>query len=442
MSFPAPLPVSPVGNNTNQDPGLRAYQRVTAQVLSVTGTTVILEVDGHAIVAQLTSADQASALAAQRTAQFLVTQQTEQVITLKFIRNDQAEPAPGPVSGGVDLAARLLEQNNLPATVSTLMAARSMLKQHLPVTAETLDELLGALSAGGTWDETKADLAAVMKSAGLPVTAQSLALASRPPVQTAEALSRLLASLKQARSQGLTEEALQLLQSSLRGLDALVIQGDGESSGLAGQLQAAVKLLGRSLESLLLDQIQNPASAIHGNDLLSLAALQHTLERCGAHEAARAIAEFLDDMRLNQFMNAKPESPPRLGEWSELGFALQKTHDVFTTARLRIAREADERGSRINPACTRLILQVELRPGEAVEVDLSLAGRQVRTSVTAPDPDWCKQAENELSTLAEALSELGYVLKDAHVDVGAPQPFSRIQAAPGGVPLMTVNIEV
>ena len=73
MSFPGPIPISPINNTTDQDFGLRVYQRVTAQVLSVTGTTVVLEVDGHPVVAQLTSADQAATLSSQPTAQFIVT---------------------------------------------------------------------------------------------------------------------------------------------------------------------------------------------------------------------------------------------------------------------------------------------------------------------------------------------------------------------------------
>ena len=60
----------------------------------------------------------------------------------------------------------------------------------------------------------------------------------------------------------------------------------------------------------------------------------------------------------------------------------------------------------------------------------------------APDPAWCDQAQSELPSLAEALNELGYSLKDFQVGVGDPQPFNRIQIASGNATLMTVNIEV
>ena len=444
MSFPGPIPISPINNTTDQDFGLRVYQRVTAQVLSVTGTTVVLEVDGHPVVAQLTSADQAATLSSQPTAQFIVTQLTDQSVTLKFIKNDKS------VSSGVvntsDLAQRILENNNIPITANNLIMTRSMLKQHLPVTPAKLKELLGALPDDGEWSEVDADLAAAMKSAGLPVTPQSLALASRQPVQTADALSNLIAMLTQTSIQNLPEELLNQLKSNLQALNSLIIKGDGESSQLADQLKALVEAFGRSLENVLLEQIQNPAKSISEKSLLSLVKLQQMLEQFGKQETAQTIKEFLTNIHREQFMNVKPDPAPGHGEWSEIGFMVQsagqKANEKFSSARLRIAHESKEDSSKINPAYTRLILQVDLEPGETVEVDLSLVGKQIRTSVMAPDPAWCDQAQSELPSLAEALNELGYSLKDFQVGVGDPQPFNRIQIASGNATLMTVNIEV
>ena len=166
MSFPGPAPVSPITPAIGQEIGLRAFQRITAQVLSVTGTTAVLSIEGYPVVAQLTSADQAAALLSQRTAQFIVTELSSQAVTLKFVRNEQNLPAiNGTVFNGPELAARILEQINLPLTGSNLMMARSVLKQHLPVTPQLMNELLGALS-GGPWGEADAELAAAMPRSG------------------------------------------------------------------------------------------------------------------------------------------------------------------------------------------------------------------------------------------------------------------------------------
>ncbi len=445
MSFPGPLLISPITNTNDQFSGLRVYQRVTAQVISVTGTTAILEVDGHPVVAQLTSGDQASTLSSQRAAQFIVTQLNDQSITLKLIKNEQPQAAGVSVNNQV-LAERILENNNIPVTVNNLMMTRSMLKQHLTVTPKLLKELQGALSDYGEWGEMEADLAAAMKSAGLPVTAQSLALASRQPAQTAGALSQLMAMLTQAASQDLPDELLQQLKSNLQFLNSVILKGDGESSQLADQLKALVDAFGRSLENVLLEQIQNPAKPIAEKSLLSLVKLQQILEQFGKQETAQTIKEFLIDIHREQFMNVKPDQSPGSGDWSEIGFmiqsARQKAEEKFSSARLRIARESKADSSKINPAYTRLILQVDLEADETVEVDLSLVEKQIRTSVTASNPAWREQAEIEMPSLVEALNELGYTLKDFQIKAGDPQPFNRIQNSSGNTTLMAVNIEV
>ncbi len=447
MSFPGPLPIVPINTVADQEVGLRTFQRVTAQVLSVTGTTAILSIEGHPVVAQLTSSDQAAALLSQRTAQFIVTQLTDQMVTLKFVKNDQGQASSaGTVPNGPELAARLLEQNNMPVTVNNLMMARSILKQHLPVTSKLLNELSGTLSEYGAWGEVDAELAAAMKAAGLPVTAQSLKLLSRQPAQTGEAVSGLLTMLSRLVEQDLPPELMKQLKLNLQNLNALVIKGDGETPQLADQLKASIELLGRSLESFLLEQSQNPQALFPEKSLITLFRLQQMLEQFGQKETAKAVREFLADIRQNQFMNVRPDPVPGSGVWTEVGFMLQsaqqKADEKFSSARLRIAHEAKSDSDKINPAYTRLIIQVDLSPEQTVEVDLSLVGKQIRTSVMAPDPLWCDNAQGELPSLVEALQSLGYDLKDVQIGVGDPQPFGGIAPTLQSDTLMTVNIEV
>lgn len=447
MSFPGPLPVSPINTVADQEVGLRSFQRVTAQVLSVTGTTAILSIEGHPVVAQLTSADQAAALLSQRTAQFIVTQLTDQVVTLKFVKNDQTQSAStGNVPNGPELALRLLEQNNMPVTVNNLMMARSVLKQHLPVTAKLLNELSGALSEYGSWGEADAEMAAAMKAAGLPVTAESLKLASHQASKTGESISGLITMLSRLMQQDLPPELLKQLKLNLQTLNAVIINGDGEPSQLTEQLKASVDLLGRSLESFLLEQSQNPKGLFPEKSLITLVRLQKMLEQFGQKEGAEAVKEFLVNIRQNQFMNVKPDPIPGSGVWTEIGFmiqsARQKTEEKSSSAHVRIAHESKADSDKINPAYTRLIIQVDLSPGETVEVDLSLVGKQIRTSMMASDPLWCDHAQSELPSFTDALQSLGYSLKDVQIGVGDPQPFGGITKALPGDTLMTVNIEV
>ena len=441
MSFPGPISISPINNTIDQNIGLRISQRVTAQIVSVTGTTAILEVDGHPVVAQLTSTDQAATLASQPSAQFIVTQLTDRSITLKLIKNEQAQPViVGIVANGPELAERMLESNNLPTTATNLTLTRALIKQQLPVTPELLSELKNALSEYGNLSEADADLAAAMKSAGLPVTAQSLALAARQPAQTAQALSKLMNTLAQAASQEIPEELLQQLTTNLQTLRSLILTADGNSSRLADQLKAAVEAFGQSLENALLKQIQKSEKHISEKNLTSLMKLMQTLEQTDKQDAAHEVNEFLKDIHREQLMNVKPDPSRGYDEWAEIGFMIQsrqqQTEEKFSPARLRIAREPKENAN------TRLILQVDIEPNETVEVDLALAGKQVKTLVKSTDPAWCEQAQNELPSLTEALNELGYTLKDFQVDVETPQLFSRLQHGTGNINLMTVNIEI
>ena len=437
MIFPGPISISPINNTNGQNFDLRVFQRITAQVLSVTGTTAVLEVEGHPVVAQLTSADQSALLSSQRTAQFVITQLGDNSVTLKLIKNEQTFPAG--TAFGPDLAERFLENNNLPITTSNLVMTRALLRQHLPITPRTLKELQGALSEYGDWGEAEADLAAAIKSAGLPLTGQSLALSARRPAPTAQAFSQLMATLAQAAKQNLPENLLEQLRSNLQFLNSLILDRGGDSSRMADQLKAWAEAFGRSLENILLSEIQNGAESISKNNLIELAKLQNLLEQFGRQETARSLKEFLTDIRREQLMNVRSDSPSTT-EWLEIGFALPKANKDFASARLRIARDGTAKA--INPASTRLVLQVDLSPAETVEVDLSFAGKQIRSSVTSPNPAWCKQAQAELPSLTDALAELGYTLTDFQVDVQMPQSFNRLQSGTGSIDLMTVNIEV
>jgi hypothetical protein len=192
-----------------------------------------------------------------------------------------------------------------------------------------------------------------------------------------------------------------------------------------------------------LEQIQN-AQALPEKDLLSIVRLQQSLEQAGKNELAGVIHDFLKDLQQGHFLNIKPEPAPGQGEWTEVGFAIQnrqqKANEMLSSARLRIARESDGRSSRINPSSTRLVLQVDVLPGQTVEVDLSIVDTQIRTSVRVPDELWCRQAQEELPSLEEALQTLGFTLRDTHIQPGEPQVFDRFRTS-GNSSFMTVDVE-
>ncbi len=449
MTFPGPLSVSPLHapqTPAAQELGLHAFQRVSAQILSVSGNTAILTIEGYPVVAQLASPDQAAALLARRTAQFIVTRLTDQEITLKFVNHETPTPAkaPTPNLNGPELAVRLLEQQHLPVTINNLMMARSVLKQHLPVTPGLLDEMQDALAGLTPWGAEQADLAAALKAAGLPLTRQSLALAARPASPAGAGLARLIAALGTASGQEFSPELARLLQDNLGWLRAMVLNGEQGSSQLAEQLRETVRRMGRSLENLLLEQAQQPGQELPETGLVGLLRLRQALEQAGERELAGVVDEFLGDERHHQLLNARE---PGRGEWSEIGLLLQPAaaaaQKLPWAARLRIGRESGPDPVKKDAAITRLQLQVELGSGETVEVDLALAGREIRARLVAPGTAWCEQARVELGSLEAGLQRLGFALQEAQVEVGVPAPFEELLIIRNtDKPLKAVDIEV
>lgn len=446
MNVSGPLSSSSISVPRHQELDLRPFQRVTAQILTVTGSTALLTIEGYPIVAQLATADQAATLFSQQTAHFIVTQRTNQKITLKIVENDQSQPGLArSIAQGPELSARLLEQHNLPITPNNLIIARALLKKHMPVTPDLINEILEPLSAYGAWGNKEAELAVALKAAGLPVSAQSLALASQQAAQLGDSLTQLIEKLADLAGRNLPDDLLDKLDSNLLLLNAIILQGDGTTSQLAEQLQEAVKLLGKSLERTVLEQSQNPHEPLSEASLVSLARLSQMLERAGKAEVAHEIREFLSDLQRSQFLNANPDSILVQREWTEIGFVIQsaqqKLNQESCSARLRIAHESRNGSNNIDPAYTRLILQVDLKPGKTVEVDLAIVSKQIKTLVTAADPLWCLQAQEELPTLEEALRSLGFTLRETQIEVGEAKPFEQLTTSSGAYP-MTVDIEV
>ena len=429
--------LSSINSLSKPEVGLRPFQRVTAQVLDVTGTTALLSIDGIPIVAQLTSSEQAATLLSQQTVQFIVTQLTNQKVTLKILKNDSTQTPINSIPPAPELAARLLEQNNIPITVNHLMMARSILKQHLPITDELLNEIMEALSGYGVWGSREAEAAVALKAAGLPVSAESISLASRQSTKISESIPELIRWLNNLASPDLPAEVLKQLELNMWLLNGMVLNGDEEPSRLAEQLRTVLSTLGRSLENILLQGSQNPDSNSSEIGLLSLARLQKILTHSGKNEAAESVGKFLEDIRSIQLFSTK-------SEWAQVAFSIQnaKIDREFSTARLRVARDTKSNTKQIDPSSTRIILQVDVNPSETIEVDLDIIGNQIRTLVTSPNPAWCQQAQSEMPSLEESLQGLGFTLKDSKVCTGQVQPTGAQSTASDNESLMAVDIEV
>ncbi len=449
MNFPGSLPISSIQPASGQDLALRPFQRVTAEVLQVTGTQAILSVEGFPVVAQLSSSEQAAALLSQRTAHFVVTQLANQKLVLKFVPGaDTPASAPQIVVPTRDLASRLLEQYGLSANTQNLTLVRAALDQRLLVTPEVLDELSSVLEQLGTWGEQEAQLAAAIKAAGLPLSAGVLALMGGEHSQTGELMARLLTILRgMSADPRLPADLQQMIQTNLSMLEKTLVDWSGLPKKMADALRASAGTLGRSLENQLLEKLNSSGPFWSEDGLYSLVRLQQMARESGRADLANAIDRLLEEMRQSHLQNVRPDPVPGRGEWANLPIFLQggqgKAEPAPLSARVFVSRRNTSGDGKIDPHDTHLVIQVELAPGRAVQVDLSLVGKQAQTVVTATTADLCQKAREEIPWLEADLADLGFVMKDSRVESGPLE-------APGGIivqrgrqsTLMGVDIEV
>ncbi|MDR3572530.1 MAG: hypothetical protein P4L50_01595 [Anaerolineaceae bacterium] len=448
MTIAAPQGISPVSLSPAQELNLRPFQRLTAEIMQVSNVQAVLSINGYPVVARLSSPQQAAELMMQKSARFIVTQMDDETIVLKLVRPGQSpdlsESLIVPVK---DLATRLLEQNGLPANLSNLMMTRAGLNQGLPINQSLLNEMGAALFDLGVWGQNEADLAAAIKAAGLPLSTGSIVLAGRMTVQLGDSLAEIVQALQNAASRpGLSSDVKQMIQTSLQTLQASIPDWGSPVNQLADSLTHYVQLMGRSVENILREGVQNQNSLASDKNLLSLVHLQQALSKIGETDLSRNIGRFLDDVRQNLLMNVKPDPVPGRGEWNMIGLVL-KTPDnpaepQNVMARFRVSRQSSQKKG-ISLDYTHIIIQVDLSENTPMQVDLSLAGHQARAAVTAPDPALSNRARDELPGLEEGLQKLGYSLKEAQVDIGIPPAFESMPVSTNTkTPLTAVDLEV
>ncbi|MBI4927529.1 MAG: flagellar hook-length control protein FliK [Anaerolineae bacterium] len=443
-----PVTTAPLDAAQRYDLALRPFMRVTAEVLSVSGVRAVLSIDGHPVVAQITSPEQAAALRTQHLAHFVVSQVTEDAVVLKFLNGGpDLTAATGANAGRSELANHLLEQMNLPATQANLTLARALLNQRLPVTPELFQELTNLLQQSGAWGDQEANLAAAMKAAGLPLTPGALQLFAAQPGALGQELSALQGNLTALLGQNIPAPLRAVLESALGLLDQTRVDAQSSPQAMAERLRQAVTLLGRSLEHMLGEQVRGGSALWPEESLLTLARLQTLLREAGQDDAASDVHRFLDLIRQQQLLNVRADPASTKADWVGVNFTLhggeagQETTNL--TARLRISRRGGARKGAIDPQFTNLVVQVDLEDGRALQADLALTGKTIRTNVTAPDEALAQEARASLNELRASLERLGYAVGSASVGVGSPEPVGELVVdQKGHNPMQSVDLEV
>ncbi|MCL4559604.1 MAG: hypothetical protein M1281_03185 [Chloroflexi bacterium] len=416
MNLAGPVPLTPVYRSAEPALSLQPNQRITAEILQVSGDRVALSIQGVTVLARLSSPEQASMLVERQFTQFIVRDVSSQSITLQ-LANSPAAPAAASQLRSTNLLPRLLQEIGLPALPENISLVRASLSQGLPITPALIRELQQALASGGSWDARDAQLAAWLRACGLPLTRGSLELAREmhPDIgQVAGRLQSLIGSLPGVPA-ALTEDARAVLMQ-------INLAAGGPAENQPTRVIQAVKLLGRSLEHSLAEAVLN-GSSLTVNEAesgsLILARLRAALPQNKTHSLRSALDAFLDGLRWVHFLNALPDSDPIQGRWVHLNLPFQSCSPGKEpgTIHLKVAYDSRGENTRINPCYTRLVFQIDLPAGEKLEVDLSVAGRQVSAEITASSQVLCDLARFELPDLETGLARLGYSMKRSQCGV-------------------------
>ncbi|GAB4475360.1 MAG: hypothetical protein Kow0088_12130 [Anaerolineales bacterium] len=431
MNVSGPAPIAIVQRFDNTDAVLRMNQRIAAEVLQVSGDRVVLSVNGVQLVARLTSSDQAAQLLERRVAQFIVRDLSQSLVTLQLVPHG-AESETTPTTLPPRLIETLLQQEGLPVNAQTVMIAKALLTSGLSVEAKLVEELYRALQHIGKWNEGDALAAALLKSAGLPVTSATVDLARQQLPSLGEMVQNLQKHLDSLLNGKPSPELAALAKEALNTLAAILLQGDTQAEVLLERLQRAIQSIGRSIERELTDlirQLQDPDDRL-SKGLLGIVLLRRELAKTNQHPALIAeIDRFLEGLRLLQFLNSEPNPTNTQGQWLRLnlplaGLGFTLPHETPSNSRisqmeLRIAYLPDESPPVIDAKQTRFIVRVALDNG-SVAVDVSVAQRKIGVQVTASNQALLERAEHEFPSLKQGVEQLGYQVQSARCELGEP----------------------
>lgn len=425
---PTPLP-----SRYQDQTAFRLHQRFEAEVMQVSGERVVLSVAGVPVVARLTSPEQAAILLQQRFANFQVLESGAGEMRVRLLQGAPEKPAAFVTHD--DPVARLLQMLDLPADEVNLALARQAMLKHLPVTSHTLQNLRAVIEQAlqAKPDETQSSplpsYAAAIKAAvawaadGRPLTPEALRLLLKDLPDMGALLTRLAERLAQVARPPAAPEAQQAAQQALAALDGLLLDvPPGED--FPTRLKTVLDQLGRSPDGLL----QNSPTGEAAGLLPRLAALRVQLSDA-APGLCEALDGVLDKLRLQALSNT-PLEAGRLqsgpDSWRQIELPVRlpaQPPDLQPQplpVRLRVQRRPHDPQPAGLPDATRLVFDVEITPGQTMQFDLSITGRQVLLCVQAGSPRLCEAAQAELPQFDDGLEKLGYTLQASSFGVGAP----------------------
>lgn len=426
LTIPGPPPVNAVQRSDESNLFLRVNQRVAGEILSVANDQVVLSIQGVQVVARLTTPEQMAELVDRRFAQFVVKDATQNIVLLQLAETEVKPFAPETrvqTRNEPEFVSGLLKNLGLAPDETNKMIARQMIRQGMQLDPETMNEIRTALAKMPQMTEIEISHAVQLKSLGVPISPGAIELMSKSPAEITQTITNLVKQL-----QGLTnlpENLQESVTTAIRILSQAVVQGDRPPAELIQNLRNSITLLGKTVENELLKNTIQPGGSELELGLMAISKLRSEMVVRGNTGIAGDIDRLNDYLRLVHLPNAEPNTPTANNQWLRLeipvqypGQTGQNLPEDTHPARIRVAREPDKDGSRVDPRYTRLVVQVDLSPGQTVEVDLSIVSKQIGLTVTTTSEFLRTAAENELPQLKDDLDNLGYQTKYSHIEKG------------------------
>jgi hypothetical protein len=416
-------PIRIVDQPTSQPVEFRVNQKITADILKVSGDQVTMVVQGQQVVGKVAGGD-STGLMGEQQAQFIVRGMVDGVLQLQVVHPDASTPASAAqVSQWTILAQNLLKLINLPVNNETLMMGRALLGAGLPITPELIANMQATLTAMPSWGQGEADVSASLLAKGIPLSTGSLSLALQQLPNLADAFQKLQTQLEGWLKTTNSTELKPLAEKALSVLQDAKVNWNASPADLSKQLSQAISTLGKSLESHLADMMKsgeitkNPGEA---DGMLALAFLQRGLEKEGNSALAISVNRFMDGLRQMQLLNTAQPNNSTNSTWMLINIPmtnLQQNDADTQSAHLKIAYREKDGEKYIDGANNRLVLTIDLDDGNSIEVDLSMVDKKIGAWLNVPDQNWQQIFEQELPSFEKKLEELGYQVQFAKCEV-------------------------
>ena len=454
MNISGTPPISYIDRPGEQPVQLRVNQRITAEILKVSGDQVSLAIQGARVVGRLETVEEAIALLERRTAQFVVRGMVDGVLQLQVVPAKEGETTPPTqASQWTVLAQNLLKLNNLPLNDANMNVARALLGRGLPVTGELVNELLQSLNGMSKWGQAEADLAAAFKANGLPLSTGTLSLAMQKLPSLSETIQQLQVGMAKWLQSGVPAELRPLAEKVFTLLQGSLVDWDADPAAMMNRLPQVVAFLGKSLESelagLLSKDINSGIKPGDSTGLLALASFRGELAARGENNLVGQIDRFMDSLRQVQFLNSTQVRDPNNPPWLVTNLPLlagslpnvNPPHRDIYPSNLRVAYRVEGDGKKIDPQNTRLVLTIDLEEGDYLQVDLSMIGKRIGAWMTVSTQEWRQLIESELPSLQTGLEKLGYNLQFSRCEVRPLAPGINMAEDASAWPATKINLE-